>query len=386
MGVDRNGSAWSGDGLFEDLPVDHREAGMLSVWCRPVPGEVVVVVVRRRTAAVAGTVTAVTVFAMGVAGPAEAAAAAAAAAAVPATAATVVAAPAATAVAVSVPVPVDVSPVRVGYAHGRVYGRGADGRVWWRPVNPPPSGPVWRPIAGVVASGPAAVDTSTSDDPAGLRILLYARGPRGDLLTATQTSAGETAWVSLGGRLTSAPAAVRYEASHDVVVAVRGWDGSLALRGCEVDGTPAWPWKGVGGRLTSAPSIRDDYYNLTASVRGTDGRIWDYYYAGPDYMSGWFYQQIPTTSGPAVASSAQPGLHHLVHAWRDTRYRLQIDLVSGRRLDAGGYITSAPTAYTDPATSTHSDVYARGRDNALWRYTVADSGPGTWTCLGGTLT
>jgi hypothetical protein len=275
-------------------------------------------------------------------------------------------------------VPVDVSPVRVGYARGRVYGRGTDGRVWWRST----SASAWQPIAGLVGSGPAAVEVTPAGQSTPV-IVLFARGPAGDLLTATQTGSVTSGWSSLGGRLTSAPSAMTTGAGYNwgVVVAVRGTDGSIWTK---VKNFPSgsWSgWTGHGGRATSAPCVY--WYDpgpILLAVRGTDGRRWNKHLLDEESWS-WWSDDVAINSALAVNNDIPYGT---LMAWRNSRNQLFLQTGAGP-VNAGGYLTSAPEVSLTGTDQLLYQAFVRGGDNAVWQY-ARQSGVGTWTSLGGKVT
>jgi hypothetical protein len=272
--------------------------------------------------------------------------------------------------------PTDVTPVQIGYSHFRVYARGTDGRVWWTTVG---SG-AWHPFAGAAGSGPSAIDVAATPDENDINTVLFAKGTGGNLITATQIRTVNSAWTSLGGALTSAPAADVDRGTGDVYVAARGTDGAIWLR--HRIGTGTWDaWRSVGGQATSAPSITIGPGGVFVAVRGTDGQIWQ---RSISPTQSWTNRRIATSSAPAIDYTNTSNGWVFSTAWRNSGNSLVLTYSPGTTVSPGGYLTSGPALYVDGFEGPYHEVYVRGGDNAVWRYI---HGPGTsaWSSLGGSI-
>jgi hypothetical protein len=270
--------------------------------------------------------------------------------------------------------PLDIDPVQVGFGHDRAYVKGTDGRVWWRQNGIPG----WHSINGLVGSGPAVIDQAPGPDPYDLDTRLFARGIDASLVMSGQVDATNLAWTSLGGVLTSAPAA-DWSSRFDTWVAVRGTDGAIYVR----DNTlgPWSPWTTLGGIATSAPSITiNDDIGVFVAVRGTDGRIWQ---RRADVGDGWHLLLSGGTtinSRPDIDYTETPTGWQLTTSWRANDNTLWINDTTGSHQVDATELTSAPTNYEYWNGAIAREVYVRGTDLAVWRY-VSDTG--TWERLGG---
>ncbi len=110
---------------------------------------------------------------------------------------------------------------------------------------------------------------------------------------------GWSSWESLGGILTSAPAAVSWGPNR-IDVFVRGTDN--ALWHIWWDGNRWSSWESLGGMLTSSPGVSSWQPNrLDVFVRGTDNALWHIWWDG-NRWSSWESLGGSLTSGPAAVS------------------------------------------------------------------------------------
>jgi hypothetical protein len=270
--------------------------------------------------------------------------------------------------------PPDVSPVKVaasrlGEGHA-VYVRGTDGRIWWRTVEAfksPDYSTRWRPLSGVVASGPDVAQVSSTE------LWLAARSTGSNLLVRRQSGATFGSWENLGGTITSAPVLMVETGTPRTWAFARGGDGAVwyRVRG----GDAVWaPWRTIGGWLTSAADAV--YYGFGPSVvvqgRGLDGVIWGRVLDIPSgTWSPWEVAGERTTSATSTVRSDRVfGITY----WRGLKNQV-LGIVDGPEpFDLGGVATSAPDA------SYGGEIVAvRGTDNALW----ARVNGGPWQSLGG---
>ncbi len=140
--------------------------------------------------------------------------------------------------------------------------RGADNALWHRSWNG--SWSSWESLGGVLTSEPAAVSWGFN------RIDVFVRGP-GNALWHRWWGGSWSAWVSLGGKLTSAPTAASWGPGR-IDVFVRGPDRAMWQRSW----SGAWSsWTNLGGVLTSAPAAVSRAYNrIDVLARGTDHGMW----------------------------------------------------------------------------------------------------------------
>ena len=217
---------------------------------------------------------------------------------------------------------------------------GTDQHVYLRDVTRPA-----QPVVGLggrLIGGPGLAAAPPGLLGAGEPLTVFGRGTDNALWWRYQTASGWSSWQSLGGVLTSQPAAIGLGPGPfgSLAVFVRGTDGKVWYRTL---GTRGWSgWAPLGGRLLPGTGpVAGGFGILLLAVAGTD-------------RHAWMFSQ---TDG--------------------TRYGFA---------DFGGHTTAspAPAALTIPVFV----VFARGTDNALWyrqgHLPLAPDGP--WRSLGGRLT
>jgi hypothetical protein len=272
--------------------------------------------------------------------------------------------------------PVDVTPVQIGAAAGRVYVKGADGRIWWRY---PAAGSTWAPFNGVVGSGPSVLDAS---DEQGVAVFTAARGTAGDLLiNFFEDGQPQKAWASLGGRLTSAPSIAVDDRA--IYFAVRGEGGKTWVREFDFAIEDFTPWRSLDGVATSAPNlVWHPGVGVLATVRGSTGSV---YQRSVQPGNNWVQVALPTiNSRPEVNVTDTAAGPIMSYAWRGADNALYIDTQGGGRVKAGGYLTSGATIYGIgiPEGGLYREIYVRGADNMLWRY-ITDGQASQWEKVGG---
>ena len=166
---------------------------------------------------------------------------------------------------------------------------------------------------------------------------LFAKGTDGALWWEHWDGQVWGTWKSLGGVLTSDPAATSSATGH-IDVFVRGSDNALWEKTTTNGGSSWSTWTSIGGTIPSgtSPAASAQGSRLDVFVRGTDGALWHKWYTGTSW-SGW--QSL------------------------------------------GGILTSSPAA-TSPSSGV-IDVVVRGSDGALWEKSSLSSGWSGWTSIGG---
>ncbi len=103
-----------------------------------------------------------------------------------------------------------------------------------------------------------------------------------------------TGWSSLGGTLTSDPAAVVYGPER-IAVFARGTDNALWVT---VNNGSGWlsGWGSLGGILTSAPAAASRYDHIDVFVRGTDNKVWQKSWISPWGIRGYGGQPASSDS------------------------------------------------------------------------------------------
>lgn len=259
------------------------------------------------------------------------------------------------------------------------------GQVWMRDLANPDGSPV--NLGGRLLGGPAAVWVPPGNLFADGAYAVFGRGTDSALWWKYQTASGWSPWASLGGRLTSAPAATATPtyggASSLVFVFARGADGALWTR--TLHGARTWEaWRSAGGRLLAGtgPAVAGTEA-LAAAVTGTSGAIWVAMElsGGPGFV--WHSLGGRTTVSPGIAAPVDGTLVAFARgtdsaAWYNqfwVRYRL----VKSGWHSLGGRLTSGPSAIPTMVNTPQGPVYlfALGPDNQVWMRT------GTWPGLHG---
>ena len=166
-------------------------------------------------------------------------------------------------------------------------------------------------------------------------------------------------WSSLGGGLTSGPAACP-TGNGAMAVFARGEDNAIWFaRG----GTGGFgDWTSIGGGLTSGPAAcSPGPGRIDVFARGEDNAIWHTWFDGG--WHGWVSRGGGFTSGPA-ACSPSPGRVDVFARGEDNAIWHNFGPQWYGWTSLGGGLTSDPGACS-PAPE-RIDVFARGQDNAIW--------------------
>jgi hypothetical protein len=229
-------------------------------------------------------------------------------------------------------------------------------------------------LSGHVVGGPEVVSTPTG-------LAVFGRGTNNALWWNHQVSGKWSGWKSLGGVITSKPAAAAGVAVKygPLIAMARGGNGALWYR---VQGTSgSWSgWQSVGGALLSGtgPAAATSLGNLVVAVTGTNHHV---YLFGPLGMQVYGFIDFggSTSSTPGIAPISAP-VEVVVYA-RGTDnalwYKTSILPIgsSGSWKSLGGKLSSGPTGTTVPGGKTY--VFALGTDKLPWMRN------GTWPSLGG---
>jgi hypothetical protein len=197
--------------------------------------------------------------------------------------------------------------------------------------------------------------------------------------------------IALGGRLVGGPALAVAPAG------VLGPASALAVFGRGTDNALWWThqtatgqftgWRSLGGKLTSKPAAATNMTNefgaLNVFVRGTDGALW-YRVWGATGWKPWTFRgsSLLPGSGPGASASEVAVVRsdrHITVLGRTGTSNNFVDF--GGRTTANPGITRVPRALPVVA-------FARGLDNALWykESPLPLSGGLAWHSLGGKLT
>jgi hypothetical protein len=149
-----------------------------------------------------------------------------------------------------------------------IFVRGTDNALWHKWYQNGWSG--WESLGGILTSGPAAVSWGNN------RIDVFVRGTDSALWHKWWQN-GWSGWESLGGILTSDPAVCSWAAGR-LDIFVRGADNALWHKWYQ----NGWSgWESLGGILSSAPAaVCWGSNRIDVFVRGTDSAIWHKWWSG----------------------------------------------------------------------------------------------------------
>jgi GH25 family lysozyme M1 (1,4-beta-N-acetylmuramidase) len=196
--------------------------------------------------------------------------------------------------------------------------------------------PPWGSLGGTLTSGPAAASWAPD------RLDLFVRGTDGALWHKWSSNGQWSGYESLGGAIASGtgPAAVSWSPDR-IDVLVQGTDGQLWHKWW----SGGWSaWEPLGCALTSSPAVASwAWGRLDVLARGTDGSVWHLWYAGG--WSRWEPLGGAGGSAPAATSWGAGRLDLFIagaggglrHRWFDG------GAWSGWE-DLGGALSSAPAA------------------------------------------
>ena len=151
--------------------------------------------------------------------------------------------------------------------------RGADNALWWRHYAGGWS--AWQSLGGVLTASPAAEAAYKWSASTG-RIDVFVRGTDGALWERATTDAGATwgAWTKIGGQLLEGTGPGVCSAQQYGVytyIFVTGTNHQLYNYLLDTGG----PWTSLGGYLTSSPAATSVNSGMTeVFVRGSDGDLW----------------------------------------------------------------------------------------------------------------
>ena len=156
----------------------------------------------------------------------------------------------------------------------------------------------WSSVGGQLASstGPAVSSQGSGT------LDVFAQGTDQTLWSKHWDGSSWSGTRSLGGKLTSSPAAIS-PSSGVIDVFVRGTDNAVWEK-TSSNGGSAWSaWTRVGGTLPSgtSPSVCAQGSRLDLFVQGTDGALWHKPFVGGSW-SGWECLTGKLTSSPAAIS------------------------------------------------------------------------------------
>jgi hypothetical protein len=240
-----------------------------------------------------------------------------------------------------------------------------------RPVSP---SALWQSLGGVLTSRPAAASWSPD------RLDAFVRGSDQQMYHIWFSGGRWSGWEALGGALTSGPAATSWSSGR-LDVFVRGTDQQLWHRW--FDGTQWNGWEPLGGVLTSSPSVASwSAGRLDVVVEGSDQQVWHRWFDGNQW-NGWEPLGGQTNADPAMVSWGSGRLDLFVRNLDGTLgHRFYQDQWSPWEWFAGS-LTSGPSAMS--ASSGQVDVVGGGVSGVPQRFEYV-SGWQNWRSLGGVTT
>ena len=223
----------------------------------------------------------------------------------------------------------------------------------------------------MLAAAPAGAEV-VDDDPAiaaqGIGDMrLFVRGRDGALWTRSWNGSTWSDWSSLGGQLTSGPAAMtRPGGVYDVFV--RGGDNAIH----HIYFTPGGGWSGwasLGGGFTSGPgaTFRQGSGNVDVFGVGLDKQLFHNSWApGSGAWSGWVALGGGINGAPSAISPAADTLDVYVRGADNQLYQKYWTPSSGwvEYIPHGGQLISAPEATA--WDTNRRDIFARGGDGAIY--------------------
>jgi len=271
-----------------------------------------------------------------------------------------------------------------------LFAKGQDGALWYKQLNRPTgSWSAWMSLGGKLTSDPAAAALSPLADSAG-PVDVFARGGDGALWARNTVDGGATwsNWYKIGGQLLAGtgPAAYGSVFAFDNRVGwfVIGMDH--ALWHAWNDNTGTHNWENLGGYLTSSPAATvGDSSQLDVFARGVNGALWTREFQTTTWTA-WLSLGGQIAPGTGPAACAPGGIGHVFVQGIDGAlwYRTGFDGLENwiNWQTAGGHLTASPAAAVQGGggwiASHDMFVFARGGDNNLWERTGVGFPDDTW--------
>jgi len=256
-----------------------------------------------------------------------------------------------------------------------VFAIGTDNALWHKSMDGS-AWSAWHSLGGTLTSSPAATS------PASGVIDVFGRGGNGALYSKQYSGTSWSNWYKIGGQLApgTGPAADA-RGTNSLDVFVQGTDHVLYYT--HWDGTAWSAWHSLGGVLTSSPAATSPGNGaIDVFVRGTDGAIWERTTTnGGATWSNWasLGGQLASGTGPAACSQGSR-LDVFAEGTNGALYQKTSTGSWSGWISLGGALTSSPAA-TSP-TSGVIDVFVRGTDYALWERSYNNGWSG-WISVGG---
>ena len=244
-------------------------------------------------------------------------------------------------------------------------------------------------IGGVLMASPAATSANKV-------IEVFVRGTTGAVYEQVSSDGGTTwllNWINLGGQVAAnkGPAATSWASGGHIETRlfVTGTNNRCYYMTLE-DNKPTSGWQSLGGILTSAPAATalSSGSEIGLFVAGTNGNIYYNHFSGSRW-SGWNNVGGTLLAGtsPAAYNWGTSRIGWLVTGTNSKLYHSWVGSSKGYE-NLGGVLTSSPSATSK--SDQKIDVFARGSTGqfaALYQISYGyppNSGSwGTWTAIGG---
>jgi hypothetical protein len=236
------------------------------------------------------------------------------------------------------------------YSNGQtsVFAVDSNGVLW----NTTTGSGAWSSLGGACTSSPAAISwgTTTRQD-------VFVRSTDGAVWWKTYTN-GWSKWIGIGGQVAPGTGpAVSSPAAGRLDVFVQGTDGALWHK--LYNGTSWSGWESLGGKLTSSPAAVAGRHTMDVFVRGGDGAVWYKYYS-----NGWSSWQslggvVAPGTGPAVSGNLNSAVTYLgIHRLfvEGTDHNLWLKSASGSGWTSWGRIGMPPEALSTFSPSAEINV------------------------------
>jgi len=243
-----------------------------------------------------------------------------------------------------------------------LFTRGTDGALWWEHWDGQTWG-TWKSLGGALTSAPAAVSRSAG------KIDVFVRGTDGALWTMSTTNGGTSwsNWSKIGGQLLAGTGPAAY-AWGDARIGVFVTGTNKALYHISYDASGPWSgWQSLGGTLTSSPAATSPTSGvIDVYGRGGDGALYQKEYSSNAWGS-WtsLGGQLASNTGPAACSWGPGRLDVFVEGTNGALYHKGYNGAWSNWQFLGGKLTSSPAAAA-ASGGNRIDVFVRGSNGALW--------------------
>ena len=239
--------------------------------------------------------------------------------------------------------------------------QGTDNALWYKHYQSASGWSSWKSLGGTLTSSPAAVSRPNG------KIDVFVRGSDNALWTKSTTDSGTSwsSWSKIGGQLASGTGPTAY-AWGDTQIGwmVTGTDNALWHMWKDSSGTHSW--QSLGGSLTSSPGATSQTSGaIDVFVRGTDGAVWQRAYSSNAWGS-WKSPggQLASGTGPAACSWGNGRLDLFVQGTDNVLWHKSYTGTWSGWEPRGGTLTSSPAAAASGGNKI--DVFVRGSDGAVW--------------------